>query len=165
MSARTERAIGPLGTLARIGGGLAAIAVPITLHGLSGVEAAVAFAGLPGVATLVAPLIERGFRRWAPRALASCHAMCSAPGCALVGVLVIANDAMVEPTAADGNVTLLVWLGLSMLVAAARGYDGCEILAIPNLLTGRRDRIGCLLYTPIDRAERRRNQRTTAARS
>jgi hypothetical protein len=29
----------------------------------------------------------------------------------------------------------------------------CEVLAIPNLLSGRRDQIGCIAYTPIDRAE------------
>ncbi|MGH2383231.1 MAG: hypothetical protein ACRDG7_18690, partial [Candidatus Limnocylindria bacterium] len=45
--------------------------------------------------------------------------------------------------------------GASMLVAGARGYAGCEVLAFPNAITGRRDRIGCLLYTPIDSAETR----------
>jgi hypothetical protein len=42
-----------------------------------------------------------------------------------------------------------------MLVGAAAGYDGCEVLAFPNAFTGRRDRIGCLLFTPIDTIEAR----------
>jgi hypothetical protein len=49
-----------------------------------------------------------------------------------------------------------VWIGASLLLGAARGYGGCEILAFPNILTHRRDQVGCLLYTPIDRAEARR---------
>ena len=111
--------------------------------------------GLLLVASLAAPLIEWSFRRWTPGALRPRHMICSGPGCALVAVLVIANAATVAPTSADGSVTIWVWLGVSMLVAAARGYGGCEVLAIPNLLTGRRDQIGCLLYTPIDRVDLR----------
>lgn len=49
-----------------------------------------------------------------------------------------------------------VFLGASMLVGAARGYGGCEVLVFPNALTGRQDQVGCVLYTPIDRAEARR---------
>jgi hypothetical protein len=40
-----------------------------------------------------------------------------------------------------------------MLLAAACGYGGCEVLAVSNLITRRRDQVGCLLYTPIDRWE------------
>jgi hypothetical protein len=49
-----------------------------------------------------------------------------------------------------------------MLVAALRGYAGCEVLAIPNTITGecpRNDRIGCIIYTPIDVAEARYHAR------
>lgn len=155
------REIGPLGTLARVIGGLAAIAVPIGFAGLSVTEALVAFIGLPLVALAAAPLTERCVRRCAPRSLHS-HAVCSGAGCLLIAVLVVANDAMVAPTTANGNVTLAVWLGASMLLAAACGYGGCEVLALRNLLTGRRDQIGCLLYTPIDRAEARLRRRASA---
>jgi hypothetical protein len=51
-----------------------------------------------------------------------------------------------------------------MLLAAWRGYGGCEVLAIPNLLSGRREEIGCVLYTTIDRAEARRRSRAAGAR-
>lgn len=156
---RRSRQIGPLGTLARVVGGAVAIAVPVLVEGFSLTEAGIALIALPLAALVAAPVIEAGFRRWAPAALRSRHAICCGPGCALIGVLVIANTAIVAPTSANGNVTLWVWLGASMLVAAARGYGGCEVLAIPNLVTGRRDQIGCLLYTPIDRAEARRQRR------
>ena len=46
-----------------------------------------------------------------------------------------------------------LWLGASMLVAAARGYAGCEVLAISSWLLRRDDTVGCLLIAPIDQAE------------
>jgi dolichyl-phosphate-mannose--protein O-mannosyl transferase len=48
---------------------------------------------------------------------------------------------------------VLIFYGLSMLVAALRGYGGCESLAISNWLLRRDDQIGCLLFLPIDAAE------------
>lgn len=47
----------------------------------------------------------------------------------------------------------LIFFGGSMLIAATRGYKGCEILALSNWLLGRNDQIGCVLYSPIDRLE------------
>ena len=48
---------------------------------------------------------------------------------------------------------VLIFYGLSMLVAALRGYGGCESLAISNWLLKRDDQIGCLVFSPIDHAE------------
>ncbi|MGH2834289.1 MAG: hypothetical protein ACRDK2_16085 [Solirubrobacteraceae bacterium] len=149
------RQIGPIGTLARTAGGVVAIALPIALDGFSGWEAVVALVALPLVAVVAAALLTWAFRWLAPGALGSRHAICSLPGCSLIAVMVGANAALVAPTSANGNVTIWVWLGASMLLAAARGYGGCEVLAISNLITGRNEQIGCLLYTPIDTAERR----------
>ncbi len=50
---------------------------------------------------------------------------------------------------------VLIFYGLSMLLAALRGYAGCESLAISNWLLHRDDQIGCLLFSPIDAAETR----------
>jgi hypothetical protein len=49
----------------------------------------------------------------------------------------------------------LVFYGASMLLAAARGYGGCEVLAISNWILRRDDQIGCLVLSPIDGYERR----------
>ncbi len=49
----------------------------------------------------------------------------------------------------------LIFYGASMLVAAARGYGGCEVLAISNWILRRDDQIGCLVLSPIDDYERR----------
>jgi hypothetical protein len=42
-----------------------------------------------------------------------------------------------------------------MLLAALRGYAGCEVLAVPNWLLDRDDQIGCALFWPIDQREHR----------
>lgn len=48
----------------------------------------------------------------------------------------------------------LLFYGGSMLLAAARGYAGCELFAVPNWLLGRQDTIDCALFNPVDRLER-----------
>lgn len=48
----------------------------------------------------------------------------------------------------------LVFYGASMLLAAIRGYGGCEVLAVSNWLLRRDDQIGCLVLSPIDNLER-----------
>lgn len=52
---------------------------------------------------------------------------------------------------------LLVYLGVAMLLAAARGDPGCEVMAVPNWFLRRQDRVGCLVNSPVDRLERRRS--------
>ncbi len=49
----------------------------------------------------------------------------------------------------------LLFYGVSMLLAALRGYAGCEVLALSNWLLHRDDQVGCVLFTPIDALERR----------
>lgn len=150
------REIGPVGTAARVIAGVVAIGVPIALEGFGWWDAAAALLALPVVATGAAALVTLGYRRLAPDALAHRHAICSGPACWLIAIVVGAAVGVEALTPASGEVALWAWLGGSMLVAAARGYGGCEVLAIPNVVTGRRDQIGCLLFTPIDRAEARR---------
>jgi hypothetical protein len=57
----------------------------------------------------------------------------------------------------------LLFYGASMLVAAGRGYAGCEVLAVSNWLLRRDDQIGCAVFWPIDALEARRIGRTTTA--
>ncbi len=57
------------------------------------------------------------------------------------------------PAIAFMSDAVLIFYGLSMLLAALRGYGGCESLAISNWLLHRNDQIGCLLFSPIDSAE------------
>jgi len=48
----------------------------------------------------------------------------------------------------------LLFYGTSMLLAALRGYGGCEVLAVSNWLLRRDDQIGCVVFSPIDQLER-----------
>lgn len=134
-------------------GGVLAIALPIALAGFTWWDAAIALVALPLTAALAAVAVTATLRRVAPRALGARHAICSPAGCCLLFLVVAANAALVSPTSANGSVTIWVWLGASMLLAAVRGYGGCEVLAVSNLMSGRRDQVGCLLYSPIDRWE------------
>jgi hypothetical protein len=50
----------------------------------------------------------------------------------------------------------LVFFGTSMLLAAFRGYAGCEVLSISNWVLRRDDQVGCVLFDHVDRLEGRR---------
>ena len=52
-----------------------------------------------------------------------------------------------------------------MLLAALRGYSGCEVTAISNWILGRDDQVGCLVLSPVDDLERRLKGPSTDARS
>lgn len=60
------------------------------------------------------------------------------------------------PAFAVTNNAALVFYGASMLLAAARGYAGCEVLAVSNWLLRRDDQVGCAVFELIDRPERAR---------
>ena len=47
------------------------------------------------------------------------------------------------------------YLGVSLFVAAIRGYAGCEVLAISNWITKRNDQVGCVILFPIDGLEKK----------
>ena len=149
------REIGPIGAASRVVGGLIAIAVPIALSGIGWWDVAAALIALPVITLALSALVTAGYRRYAPASLARRHSICSGPGCVLVAAVIGVAIALTIATPVN-EVAIWSFFGVSMLVAALRGYAGCEVLAIPNAITGRRDQIGCVLYTPIDVAEARR---------
>ena len=150
----SAREIGPIGAASRAAGGLIAIAVPIALSGIGWWDVAAALVALPLITLAANALVTACYERYAPESLARRHSICSGPGCVLVATVVGGATALSVATPVTG-VAIWSFFGVSMLVAALRGYAGCEVLAIPNAITGRRDRIGCVLYTPIDAAEAR----------
>jgi hypothetical protein len=62
---------------------------------------------------------------------------------------------LLEPT----SDAALLFYGVSMWLAAARGYAGCEVLAVSNWLLRRDDQIGCAVFWPIDQLEQHRTTR------
>jgi hypothetical protein len=57
--------------------------------------------------------------------------------------------------AGEGQLGALTFIGLSLVVAGLRGDRGCEVMAIPNALTGKNSHLACLLFSPVDRWEQR----------
>jgi hypothetical protein len=156
-----RREIGPIGTASRVLGGLATIALPVALEDVDWWDV-VAAAALVPVATVAATLVMAAYQERAPGAAGRRLGVCSPPACALIGVVFAAAVALGVATPASGDVAFWGFFGASMLFAAVRGDGGCEVLAFPNAITGRRDRIGCILYTPIDQAEARLRARRHA---
>jgi hypothetical protein len=149
------RDIGPIGTTSRVLVGVTALAVPIALEGLSWWDM-----GAMVVAALVlapaARLTLLGFERYAPFARVRDLGACPPVACSLLALLFGLSVAAGVATPANGDVVLWGFLGFSMLVAAVRGDGGCEVLALSNAISRRRDRVGCIIFTPIDAAEARR---------
>ncbi|HEX5403774.1 MAG TPA: hypothetical protein VFX16_15915 [Pseudonocardiaceae bacterium] len=52
----------------------------------------------------------------------------------------------------------VIFFGASMLLAAGRGYAGCEVLAVSNWLLRRDDQVGCMVFTPVDQWEHHRRE-------
>jgi len=143
-----SRAIGRLGTAARAVAGVALLALGIVGlppfdHLIPWWQLALGVAGIPAVLTLgqLARLAFTKAQMQATNALATC-----------LNFAVLGGLLLITPTRS----ATLVFLGGSMLLAAARGYGGCESLAFSNWLLRRDDQVGCLLFGPLDRLEAER---------
>ena len=136
------RAIGPVGTIARIAVGFGLIVLAVKLDGAGWRDLALGLIGIPAV-VLLGQLVRLHFTRTSLRA--------TGPAGHLLNLLVLA--VLLAPSAT--RPATLVWLGASMLLAAWRGYAGCESLAISNWLPRRDDQVGCLVFWPLDAVEAR----------
>jgi hypothetical protein len=157
-----RRDIGPIGTASRLGVGSIALALPIALEGLNWWDLG-AWVVLGLFATAVSRPVLLIFERYAPNASSRHLGVCSPAACFLAALLLGAAAGLGVATPAQGDVAFWGFIGLSMLLAGARGDGGCEVLAFPNAVTRRRDRVGCIIFTPIDAAEARAN--ASAARN
>ena len=89
--------------------------------------------------------------RWWPGRLQATGAVATAVNCA-VGVAVYLIGWFVPPLWFTSD-AVLVFYGASMLLAAARGDAGCEVLAISNWLLRRDDQLGCVVMSNVDRLD------------
>jgi hypothetical protein len=149
-----RREIGPIGTAARLIGAAAAIAIPTLVDEFSRWDLLVGLVGLPLVATAAFEAVRAGYERYVPGGIASQTGTCTGATCWLIAVVLAAAVPVAALTPVTGT-SFWIWIGGSLVLAAVRGYGGCEILAFPNALTGRRDQVGCIVFSPIDRAEAR----------
>lgn len=141
------RAIGRRGTVARLVVGVLLLASVIQHQRHDGFDAApwlLALIGFPTV--LLAWQWLRTRRNPSPvhaNGIAG-HVVCLAIGAALA----LTPD--YAPALAVTQPAIALFYGASMLLADARGYAGCEVLALSNWLMHRDDQVGCVLFTPID---------------
>jgi len=54
-----------------------------------------------------------------------------------------------------GQLAAVTFLGISLVVAGLRAAPGCEVMAIPGLLFGKHTERACLIFSPLDRLERK----------
>jgi hypothetical protein len=144
-----SRAIGRLGTTARALVGVTLLTLGIVAGGgwIAWWQLALGIVGLPAV-VLVAQVARLAVTK---RPLSQTNHLASCLNCAAVAGLL---------TLSQTRDATLVFLGSTMLLAAARGYGGCETLAISNWLLRRDDQVGCVLFGPVDQLEARSERRS-----
>jgi peptidoglycan/LPS O-acetylase OafA/YrhL len=54
-----------------------------------------------------------------------------------------------------GQLAAVTFLGISLVVAGVRGLPGCELLAISGLFFRENTELACLIFSPLDRLERK----------
>ena len=54
-----------------------------------------------------------------------------------------------------GQLAAASFLGISLVVAGVRAAPGCELMAIPGVLFGKHTELACLIFSPLDRLERK----------
>jgi hypothetical protein len=145
-----SRAIGPAGTAARIllGGYLVGSVIEAEISaGFTPLLWAVGLLAFPGV--LLAAQWARA-RRGGGRLHATGPVAHLVTLAAFMALTLIPEYNRAIDVTGDAAV---IFVGTSMLLAAARGYAGCEVLAISNWLLRRDDQLGCMVFAPVDLAE------------
>ena len=151
-----QRAIGTAGTIGRVILGLFLTLVPFwgptwwAGEGLQWYEAALGLVGFPA-----AVLLFQWIRlQYSTERLDATGAL---GFCVNLGIGIVLFSI---PQTHDA---FALFLGVSLLLAAARGYAGCEVTAISNWLLRRDDQVGCVVFSPLDEAEKALTHRPTAA--
>lgn len=54
-----------------------------------------------------------------------------------------------------GELSAVTFLSVSLLVAGVRATAGCELMAIPGLFFGKPSELPCIIFSPLDKLERK----------
>jgi hypothetical protein len=54
-----------------------------------------------------------------------------------------------------GQLAAVTFLGVSLVVAGVRAVPGCELMAIPGVFFRKQTELACLIFSPLDRLERK----------
>jgi len=162
MTVRKRRGIGPLGTAARIAVGVLLVGSVLYGHWSGGWHPlAWVLGGVVFPAVVIAGLWWRARRR--PQPLRATGPVGHAVNLGvLLGLYLTWWYAPAIDVLSDAA---LVFYGGSMLLAAVRGYAGCEVFAVSNWLLRRDDQVGCAPFLPVDAVEAGLAARRGAAQS
>ena len=105
--------------------------------------------GLVGVYSLIHIVVSRRIVAFGP-----CLGAVMANG--LLIALYVAGDSSLPILGnGKGQLAAVTFFGVSLVVAGVRATPGCELMAIPALLFGKHTELACLIFSPIDRLERK----------
>jgi hypothetical protein len=54
-----------------------------------------------------------------------------------------------------GQLAAVTFLGISLVVAGVRAVPGCELMAIPGVFFRKDTQLACLIFSPLDKLERK----------
>jgi hypothetical protein len=148
-SSGRHRAIGPLGTTARVLVGGLFVGSVTWGHLDRGFHPSAWLLGLVGFPALLLA------GQWLRARRTSSPLRATGPVAHALNVAVFVVLYLLEPT----SDAALLFYGASMWLAAASGYAGCEVLAASNWLLRRDDQVGCAVFWPIDQLEQHRTAR------
>ena len=158
--AARHRQIGPIGTLVRVVLGLV-----LLLFGVIGGQIIVVNGQLRSHVELLSlilgvvalPVLLLGLQ-WVRARLAPARLQATGPVSTALNIVIfiaLVSTPLFAPQLSFVGYAAFVFYGASMLLAAVRGYAGCEVLAISNWILARDDQVGCLVLGPVDYAEHR----------
>lgn len=150
--ASAGRRIGVVGTVVRLVVGGLLVGSVLYGHWSGGFHVAPWLLGLVGF-----PAVLLGWQWWRSRRRPGRLEATGPVGHAvnLAVVLALYLTFWYAPALSVTSDAALLFYGSSMLLAAARGYAGCEVLAVSNWLLRRDDQVGCVVFSPVDHLERR----------
>jgi hypothetical protein len=148
-----ERGIGRIGTAARLAAGLVLLGLVAATQAHRGFEP---LAWILPVTVFPAVLLagQRLRSRRFPASMRATGPLGHAVNVAVFLALYLPGTS--APPLRPLSDAVLIFYAASMLLAAIRGYAGCEVLAVPNWLLRRDDQVGCVIFSPVDQLERRR---------
>lgn len=73
----------------------------------------------------------------------------------LVALYIVGASALPIVGHGKGQLAAVTFLSISLVVAGVRAAPGCELMAIPDVLLGKHTELTCLIFSPLDRIERR----------
>lgn len=105
--------------------------------------------GLIGVYSLIHIVVSRRVVGFGP-----CLGAVVATGL-LVGLYLAGASRLPILGRGKGQLAAVTFLGISLVVAGVRGVPGCEVMAIPGVFFGKHTELACLIFSPLDRLERK----------